>query len=159
MIEYMSKESYLLKDFENTGLGYELYVNKNICKGDYVKLLGGEIVRVTYVPASSLDRYEGESKNYKRFSGEYIINFANNIIDLLEEGDIIEYCIKGWEDITGIGTLDRYRDFKQNKERLVINGTNGVMNLNEIEILSILTHEKYKRECFIPTEEIKEEES
>lgn len=162
MIEYMSKERYLTKDIENSEIGYELYVKENICKGDYVKLLGGEIVKVTEVPITTLDRYESDDPNHKIFSGEYIINFANNIIDLLEEGDIIKYCIKDWKDITGIGTLHRFRNYKadkEEKEKLVIVGTNGVINLKEIEILSILTNEKYRRECLIPTEEIKEEES
>lgn len=72
-----------------------------------------------------------------------IVKQSNNIIDLVQSGDIVKYKLKGLKRIS-IAKVINYIDARSDKELLLIEG----YSLENVEILEILTKEKYNQECF-----------
>lgn len=69
-----------------------------------------------------------------------IIKCSNNIIDLIEEGDVLKYTIcKRNLTLNKVGKVKKYKDVNS-KEYLGIEG----FSLEQIEILSIVTKEQFK---------------
>lgn len=71
-----------------------------------------------------------------------IVKQSNNIIDLVQAGDIVKYKLKGLKRIS-IAKVINYIDARSDKELLLIEG----YSLENVEILEILTKEKYNQEC------------
>lgn len=74
---------------------------------------------------------------------EYITKHSQRIIDLIEEGDILRYKLKGLKN-EYITVVKKYYDARSNENWLLING----YKLEQVEILEILTKEQYKENCF-----------
>ena len=72
---------------------------------------------------------------------EEIVKHSKNII---EEGDIVLYTIKGLEHSTYIDIVKEYVDDRTLKSELRVE----LFSLEQINILKILTKEKFESECF-----------
>ena len=70
-------------------------------------------------------------------------NFSENIIDLIEVGDIVEYQVNSLSKLK-VGRVKSYRDARSNKEYLGVEG----FDITKIYIKSILTHEQYNANCY-----------
>lgn len=68
---------------------------------------------------------------------------AENIIDLIKVGDIVEYRVNSLSELK-VGRVKKYRDARNNKEYLGVEG----FDITKIYIESILTHEQFEQNCF-----------
>lgn len=119
----------------------------------------GEYVRTKYDGMQKVIKIEqrvGESgENYYYFNKVYgtwengILKHSKDIIDLIKEGDILRYKLKGLNS-EYITIVKKYHDARSNEDWLIING----YRLEQIEILEILTKEQYEQNCY----KLKEEE-
>lgn len=92
--EYISRKEYIKK--YNSEVGYALYIQHNIKKDDYVRLITGQIVKVIGVKENNVDKkaiYYG-IYDCDWFNSMAAENFSNNIEDLIELGD----CLKIKDD-------------------------------------------------------------
>lgn len=85
----ISRKEYLKKYDSN--VGYALYVQDNIRKDDYVRLNTGNIVKVIGIKANTVNKRAIYYGFYKQdwFDSAAVENFSDNIIDLVEVGDIV----------------------------------------------------------------------
>lgn len=79
---------------------------------------------------------------------ERIIKHSFNIIDLIESIDILVFKIKGCDFISRGIVYEEY-DASKGEFYYIVNGH----RLEEIQIIKILTHEQYERDCFVVEEE------
>lgn len=129
MDKYLSKKEYLKKYDSN--VGYALYVQNNIKKDDYVRLNTGEIVKVTEIKENKLNKKAIYFGIYEQdwFDSMAVENFSDNIIDLIEVGDIVHIKDVLHEDITYIWSEDYLEALKEDIQ-------------NGIKLVSILTKEQ-----------------
>lgn len=71
-----------------------------------------------------------------------IVKHSKNIKELVEAGDVIKYKINSLR--VELGKVEKYTDARSFKEYLGVNGC----SLEEVDILEILTKEKFESECF-----------
>lgn len=85
----ISRKEYLKKYDSN--VGYALYVQDNIRKDDYVRLNTGNIVKVIGIKENTVNKRAIYYGFYKQdwFDSTAVENFSDNIIDLIEVGDIV----------------------------------------------------------------------
>ena len=140
----ISKKDYLKKD--NSNVGYALYVQDNIKKADYAKLNTGEIVKVIGIRENEINKKAIYYNIYNEdwFDASAVENFSEDIIDLIELGDILEIELSEEfvekEDkkiLTQIGAV-------YTKETLQKDIDNGIIT----KILTILTKEQYTQNCY-----------
>lgn len=105
----ISRKEYLKKYDSN--VGYALYVQDNIRKDDYVRLNTGNIVKVIGIKANTVNKRAIYYGFYKQdwFDSAAVENFSDNIIDLIEIGDIAEirtglyssfmYCVENEDNL------------------------------------------------------------
>lgn len=108
--------------------------------GEYVRTENGKIDKVV-------------SRNY--YMGKYIetekdfifcnsiVKHSKQLIDLIEVGDIVKYKLKNLKH-TNVTTVRLVQDARSNKEKKLIDG----YNLEQIDILEILTKEQYNIICY-----------
>ena len=77
-----------------------------------------------------------------------ILKHSFNIIDLIEPIDILVFKIKGCDFISRGIVYEEY-DASKGEFYYIVNGH----RLEEIQIIKILTHEQYERDCFVVEEE------
>lgn len=80
---------------------------------------------------------------YLYLRNEDIVKHSKNLIDLITEGDILRYKLKGLKN-EYITVVKKYYDARSNENWLLITG----YKLEQVEILEILTKEQYKENCF-----------
>ena len=68
---------------------------------------------------------------------------AENIIDLIEVGDIVEYQVNSLSE-SKVGRVKSYRDARSNKEYLGVEG----FDITKIYIKSILTNKQFEENCY-----------
>lgn len=129
MDKYLSKKEYLNKYDSN--VGYALYVQNNIKRDDYARLNTGEIVRVIGIKENKLNKKAIYFGIYEQdwFDSMAVENFSDNIIDLIEVGDIVHIKDVLHEDITYIWSEDYLKALKEDIQ-------------NGIKLVSILTKEQ-----------------
>lgn len=137
----ISRKEYLKRD--NSNVGYALHVQNNIKKDDYARLNIGEIVKVTGIRENQVDKKAIYFGIYDEdwCNSAAVENFSENIIDLIEVGDIVNgYRILNIVDLNNsdkkVFTICK-SDFKDickvwSKE----------------DIKTILTHEQYNSNCY-----------
>lgn len=134
----ISKKEYLQKD--NSNVGYALYVQNNIKKDDYARLNTGQIVRIIGIRENELNKKAIYFNIYNEdwCDSAAVENFSDNIIDLIEVGDIVNESLIVYRGKVASG-----------KEKLVVGNyiING-MFLEVVNIKTILTHEQYERNCY-----------
>lgn len=74
---------------------------------------------------------------------ERILKHSFNIIDLIESIDILVFKIKGCDFISRGIVYEEY-DASKGEFYYIVNGH----RLEEIQIIKILTHEQYERNCY-----------
>lgn len=134
----ISRKEYLKKYDSN--VGYALYVQDNIRKDDYVRLNTGNIVKVIGIKANTVNKRAIYYGFYKQdwFDSAAVENFSDNIIDLIEVGDIVN----------GMEVLDIHkpRDLWEPIEiRVDSRYTNFIL---AEDIKTILTKESYMANCY-----------
>ena len=73
----------------------------------------------------------------------YITKHSFNLIDLLENNDIVLIKTKGTQFVN-LGIVRKREDQRSGKLNILVNG----QNINEFEILEVLTHEQYEANCY-----------
>ncbi len=122
-------------------MGYALHVQDNIKENDYFRTTTGEIFKAV---ASK------DGKVYYAFGEHYwadsiaITDFKENIKDLVQAGDIVVYKIRGLEHSIRINIVKEHTDARTLKSKLRVE----LYSLEQINILKILTKEKFESECF-----------
>ena len=140
---YISKKEYLKRDDSN--VGYALHVQNNIKKGDYARLNTGEIVRVIGIRENQVNK---KAIYFGAYDDDWcdsaaVENFSENIIDLIEVGDIVEYQVNSLSKLK-VGRVKSYRDARSNKEYLGVDG----FDITKIYIKQIQTNKQFERNCF-----------
>lgn len=79
---------------------------------------------------------------------ENIVKHSFNIIDLIETLDILAFKIQGFDFISRGIVYEEY-DARKGEYYNIVNGH----RLEEIQIIKILTHEQYERDCYVVEEE------
>lgn len=132
---YLSRKDYLKKD--NSNVGYALYVQDNIRKDDYVRLNTGEIVKVIGVKENNVNKKAIYYGFYDTdwFDSSAVENFSEDIIDLIEKGDIVETFDVLNEDVIYIWSEEMLKALKEDIK-------------NGIGIRRILTHEQFKTNSY-----------
>lgn len=74
---------------------------------------------------------------------ENVTKHSKNIIDLIEEGDIVEYQVNSLSELK-VGRVKSYRDARSNKEYLGVEG----FDITKIYIKKILTKEQMEANCY-----------
>lgn len=125
----LSRKDYLKKD--NSNVGYALYVQDNIRKDNYVRLNTGEIVKAIGIKENNVNKKAIYYGFYDTdwFDSSAVENFSENIIDLVEVGDIVEIFDVLNEDVIYIWNEEMLKAVKED----VANG---------IKIRRILTKEQ-----------------
>lgn len=140
----ISRKEYLKRN--NSDVGYALYVQNNIKKDDYARFNTGEIVKVTGIRENQVNKkaiyFGAYDENW--CDSAAVENFSENIIDLIEVGDIVELelseeFVEREDKIVFTRIGDVYT-----KELLQRDIDNGIIT----KILSILTHEQYEANCY-----------
>lgn len=135
----ISRKEYLKKYDSN--VGYALYVQDNIRKDDYVRLNTGNIVKVIEIKANTVNKRAIYYGFYKQdwFDSAAVENFSDNIIDLIEFGDIVK---------------DKYNKYEVafvKDDKIYCNDYNlddSLVTLREQDIKAILTRESYMANCY-----------
>lgn len=145
MKDNIEKEEYINKrEFgeDRTNVGYALYVRDKIKEGDYFRTITGEIFQ-------AIGKARGNRVYY--VAGEYywvdviaIVNFNSNVLELIENGDIVEYKQNNITKSDKIVRVKEYTDARSFKEYLGVEG----FRLEQVKIISILTKEQYKVNCY-----------
>lgn len=137
----ISRKEYLKKYDSN--VGYALYVQDNIRKDDYVRLNTGNIVKVIGIKANTVNKRAIYYGFYKQdwFDSAAVENFSDNIIDLVEVGDVLEIR-------TGLHSSFKY--FVENEDNLLLLKEKVKEFWN---IQTILTKEIYMANCYKVGEE------
>jgi hypothetical protein len=132
----ISRKEYLKKYDSN--VGYALYVQDNIRKDDYVRLNTGNIVKVIGIKANTVNKRAIYYGFYKQdwFDSAAVENFSDNIIDLVEVGDVLEIR-------TGLHSSFKY--FVENEDNLLLLKEKVKEFWN---IQTILTKESYMANCY-----------
>lgn len=140
---YISKKEYLKRDDSN--VDYALHVQNNIKKGDYARLNTGEIVRVIGIRENQVNKKAIYFGAYDEdwCDSAAVENFSENIIDLIEVGDIVEYQVNSLSKLK-VGRVKSYRDARSNKEYLGVDG----FDITKIYIKQIQTNKQFERNCF-----------
>ena len=73
----------------------------------------------------------------------YITKHSFNLIDLLENNDIVLIKTKGTQFVN-LGIVRKREDQRSGKLNILVNG----QNINEFEILEVLTHEQFESNCY-----------
>lgn len=130
------------------GLDDELFKEKKeIEVGEYVRTKDGIIDEV-------IIQYNGKCNNlncsekhisckYNYYNEKDIAKHRKQPIDLIEEGDLIIYRLRGLKH-QGKGFVRIYKDARSGKENLGIDN----YSLEQIEIIKILTHEQIEQNCY-----------
>ncbi len=138
----ISRKEYLKKYDSN--VGYALYVQDNIRKDDYVRLNTGNIVKVIGIKANTVNKRAIYYGFYKQdwFDSAAVENFSDNIIDLIEVGDIVNRHL----------IIDKYEDVDEygNDFWCLIIEDDSLLNrsIREENIQTILTRESYMANCY-----------
>lgn len=140
---YISKKEYLKRD--DSDVGYALHVQNNIKKDDYARLNTGEIVKVTGIRENQVNKKAIYFGAYDEdwCDSAAVENFSENIIDLIEVGDIVEYQVNSLSKLK-VGRVKSYRDARSNKEYLDVDG----FDITKIYIKQIQTNKQFERNCF-----------
>ena len=134
----ISRKDYLKK--HNSNVGYALYVQDNIKKDDYAKLNIGKIVKIIGIRENELDKKAIYFNIYNEdwCNSAAVENFSDNIIDLIEVGDVIEVYFPFRNTIRKIYVDEYFED------SMILN---GIINGNVI-LKTILTKEQYQANCY-----------
>ena len=135
----ISRKEYLKKYDSN--VGYALYVQDNIRKDDYVRLNTGNIVKVIGIKANTVNKRAIYYGFYKQdwFDSAATENFSDNIIDLIEGGDIVK---------------DKYNKYEVafvKDDKIYCNDYNlddSLITLREQDIKAILAREQFEANCY-----------
>ncbi len=118
--------------------------------GEYVRTKKGLIAKVCayqdliiYDDKRKAARFHSFDTDKGSIADVEIAKHSKNIIDLIEEGDILEYQINKLS-FTKIGEVKKYKDARSFKDYLGVEG----FNLEQITILRILTKEKFEEESY-----------
>lgn len=131
----ISKKEYLKRDDSN--VGYALHVQNNIKKDDYAKLNTGEIVKVTGIRENQVNK---KAIYFGIYDDDWcdsaaVENFSENIIDLIEVGDIVFIQDVLNNDFVYIYDEEMLKAVKEDVEE-------------GLEITEILTHEQFEKICY-----------
>ena len=132
----ISKKEYLKRDDSN--VGYALHVQNNIKKDDYARLNTGEIVKVTGIRENQVDKKAIYFGIYDEdwCNSAAVENFSENIIDLIEVGDIVNKS-----EVYEIGQSEDGQKW--------IHTYQGILYYEEdLQKATILTHELYNANCY-----------
>lgn len=141
--EYVSRKEYLKK--YNSNVGYALYIQNNIKRNDYARLNTGKIVKVIGIKENNINKKAIYYGFYEQdwFDSSAVENFSNNIIDLIEVGDIINghlVCEKYTDtDDYGVDFISLIIE-----DSVVLN-----KSIKERDIKTILTKESYMANCYV----------
>lgn len=136
MNKCISRKDYLKK--YNSNVGYALYVQDNIKKDDYARLNIGEIVKVIGIRENKVNKkaiyYNIANEDW--FDASAVENFSEDIIDLIEIGDIVDKS-----EVYEVGQSDDGQKW--------VHTYNGKLYYeNELLEKTILTHEQYEQNCY-----------
>ena len=123
------------------------YDENKIEVGEYVRTVSGIIDKViidyygTCNDPNCNCKHISCQKNY--YDEEDIVKHSKTIINLITEGDILKYKLKGLKN-EYMTVIKKYYDARSNENWLLING----YKIEQVEILAILTKEQYTKNCF-----------
>lgn len=114
--------------------------------GEYIRTKKGTIARIKDTEFDICFNLSGQVF-YKKWICdkcfyEEIVKHSKNIIDLVQAGDIIKYKINSLR--VELGEVEKYTDIRSFKKYLGVNGC----SLEEVDILEILTKEKFENDCY-----------
>lgn len=127
--------------------------------GEYVRTKDGVIFKILTKDKSDFgNHYYGitDNENYSNYTygkGSHndiknkILKHSFNIIDLIEENDIVGYRINCLSEFK-VGRVKKYKDARNDKQYLGVES----YDITKIYIDEILTHEQYKRNCYVVEE-------
>ncbi len=108
--------------------------------GEYVRTKNGKIDKVVS-NNYYMEKYIEAEKDFIFCNS--IVKHSKQLIDLIEVGDIVKYKLKNLKH-TNVTTVRLVQDARSNKEKKLIDG----YNLEQIDILEILTKEQYNINCY-----------
>ena len=108
--------------------------------GEYIRTKNGKLDKVVNNNYYMEKYIEAEKKLI--FCND-IVKHNKQLIDLIEVGDIVKYKLKNLKH-TNVTTVRLVQDARSNKEKKLIDG----YNLEQIDILEILTKEQYNINCY-----------
>ncbi len=108
--------------------------------GEYVRTENGKIDKVVS-NNYYMEKYIKAEKDFIFCNS--IVKHSKQLIDLIEVGDIVKYKLKNLKH-TNVTTVRLVQDARSNKEKKLIDG----YNLEQIDILEILTKEQYNINCY-----------
>ena len=108
--------------------------------GEYVRTKNGKIDKVVS-NNYHMEKYIEAEKGFIFCNS--IVKHSKQLIDLIEAGDIVKYRLKNFK-YTNVTRVNVIRDVRINKESILIDG----YNLEQINILEILTKEQYNINCY-----------
>lgn len=119
--------------------------------GEYVRTESGHIARLLekteydYLFDGVIAEPFGEQWTWLSVNDgiKKIVKHSKQLIDLIEAGDIVKYRLKNFK-YTNVTKVNVIRDVRSNKESILIDG----YNLEQIDILEILTKEQYNINCY-----------
>lgn len=119
--------------------------------GEYVRTKSGHIARLLekteydYLFDGVITEPFGEQWTWLSVNDgiKKIVKHSKQLIDLIEAGDIVKYRLKNFK-YTNVTRVNVIRDVRSNKESILIDG----YNLEQINILEILTKEQYNINCY-----------
>ena len=118
--------------------------------GEYGRTNLGEIIKFAWLEESEGKKYEDKviliknnrvvNEFYYFKENEYIVKHSKNIIDLIENNDVLKIKTKE-NEILSLG-------FNENTVDLNYKEIIEEIKNKEYQLLEILTHEKYEKECY-----------
>lgn len=125
--------------------------------GEYVRTKDGIIAKVTDIlkeycidcDNDVFDLYYGPMMEIPwEYIEEYIVKHSFNIKELIEPLDILGFKIKDFS-FNNKGIVYKEYDARKGKYYNIVNGH----CLEEVQIIKILTHEQYERDCYVVEED------
>ena len=118
--------------------------------GEYIRINDGEIGKLIRIEKDDIDislkwYVYNDGKNEKYVNKPYIVNYSNNIKDLIQLGDIVEWKFKDSSFVAINEVIQRPET--GNALGVYAEEYDYLVPLEDIEILKILTKEQFEEYC------------
>ena len=126
-------------------------------KGEYIRIKNTHIhsTQICKVVGRNADNHIIIDSSYDKTDWltsieekESIIKHSKYIIEVLEDGDLVRYQFKDFDEFEDIGTVRIIKNEDDGVEEIVITSVLGNIELKRVKILSVLTLEQFDWESY-----------
>lgn len=132
---------------DRTNVGYALYVRDNIKRDDYFRDITGGIHKMAYIDGNRVYYVFGDIANPYWVDIAAIKNFQENLLYLIEIGDVLEIENEKYEVIYD-ESYEKLGILIPDRKQLAVRHSAIELVLQKYKGIKILTHEEFNTNCY-----------